>query len=92
MELKERIQQLLEMEREKLTEKVFKGYGQASWFSWMQMEMIRKNKLLQIVKGVQPCLLQHVLEMEVGNIEASQEALQVGPNFMMLVKTDGDDS
>jgi hypothetical protein len=30
VELKERIQQLLEMEREKLTEKVFKGYGQAS--------------------------------------------------------------
>jgi hypothetical protein len=58
----------------------------------MQMEMIRKNKLRQIVKGVQPCLLLHVLEMEVGNIEASQEALQVGPNFMMLVKTDGDDS
>jgi hypothetical protein len=30
--------------------------------------------------------------MEVGNIEASQEALQeVGPNFMMLVNTDGDD-
>ncbi|CAM6029942.1 unnamed protein product [Sphagnum balticum] len=56
------------------------------------MEMIQKNELLQIVKGVQPCLLQHVLEMEVGNIEASQEALQeVGPNFMMLVKTDGDD-
>jgi hypothetical protein len=27
--------------------------------------------------------------MEVGNIEASQEALQeVGPNFMMLVKTE----
>ncbi len=86
------MQHLLEMEREKLTEKVFKGYDQASWFSWMQMEMIQKNKLLQIVKGVQPCLLQHVLEMEVVNIEASQEALQeVGPNFMMLVKTDGDD-
>ncbi len=86
------MQHLLEMEREKLTEKVFKGNDQASQVSWMQMEMIQKNKLLQIVKGVQPCLLQHVLEMEVGNIEASQEALQeVGPNFMMLVKTDGDD-
>jgi hypothetical protein len=30
VELKERMQHLLEMEREKLTEKVFKGYDQAS--------------------------------------------------------------
>ncbi len=39
------------------------------------------------------CLLQHLLEMEEANLEASVEALKgVGPSFVMFMDTDGDNS